>query len=145
MCDPQRPFCDAFRVASQLLNAAMLVVLISAPLSPGATADEQSREIGSRHWFPEALHPSRQPTAAENRSLLAALSAFVTRTNRDDVAAIETFLADFPAGAWNFSLRTELGSEYYRTGWYSKAVEAWEQVWRGRTNAGANAAQLWGG
>ena len=79
---------------------------------------------------------------AENRSLLTALSAFAARTNRDDVALLEAFLNASPDSAWAISLRTELGSEYFRTGWHSKAVEAWEQVWRGRTNAGASPAQI---
>jgi hypothetical protein len=110
----------------------------AAPLPP----DAKTREIALGRWFPEPLRASRQPATAENDALLTAVSAFAARTNRDDVTRLESFLAAFPDSAWAISVRTELGSEYYRTGWFSKAVDAWEQVWRGRTNAGASPAQL---
>jgi RHS repeat-associated protein len=90
-------------------------------------------EISRARVFPERLHPSRLPSEEENRALLDAMSTFVARTNRDDVAPLTRFLENFPDGAWAVSLRTELGCEYDRTGWYSKALDSWEQVWRART------------
>ena len=82
------------------------------------------------------------PGDEENRALLKALSSFSARTNRDDVSTVTSFLERFPDSAWEVSLRTELGCEFYRTGWYSKAAEAWERVWLARETVGPTEAQI---
>jgi len=97
-------------------------------------------EIFRARVFPERLLPSRRPSEEENQALLQAISIFSARTNRDDVAPFTTFLERFPGSAWSVSLRTELGCEYDRTGWYSKALDSWEQVWRERENVGPSEA-----
>jgi RHS repeat-associated protein len=143
MCDRNQQFCGSLWIGSGLLK--LFLFLLLAPVShaaPSPANQETTRQIMLARWFAEPLRLSGQPTDAENRSLLTALSAFAARTNRDDVALLEAFLNASPDSAWAISLRTELGSEYFRTGWHSKAVEAWEQVWRGRTNAGASPAQI---
>ena len=99
-------------------------------------------EISRARVFPEPLRPSRPPAEAENRALLQAIAAFAARTDRDDVAPLTAFLERFPGSAWEISLRTGLGGEYLRTGWYSKALASWEQVWRDRTSAGPSPAQM---
>ena len=108
------------------------------PLGPRASTAEISRA----RIFPETLRPSRPPSEAENGALWQAISAFGARTNRDDVTPVAAFLDDFPGSAWEASLRTELGGEYFRTGQYSRALEAWEQVWRDRTNVEPSAALI---
>ena len=99
-------------------------------------------EISRARVFPEPLRPSRPPSEVENRALLQAIAMFAARTDRDDVATLTAFLERFPGSAWEISLRTGLGGEYLRTGWYSKALASWEQVWRDRTNAGPSPAQM---
>ena len=109
---------------------------IQLPSQPSTT------EIFRAHVFPEPLRPSREPSEDQNRALLQAIGTFMARTNRDDVTPLTAFLDKFPDSAWEVSLRTELGSEYYRTGWYSKALASWGQVWRARATVGPSPAQM---
>src|SRR5262249_59966096 len=81
-------------------------------------------------FFDELLWPGREPTLEENRALLAALERFGQRTVRDDFSSLTEFLAQNPNSPWAVALETQLGSEYYRVGRYSKAIEAWKRVWK---------------
>lgn len=126
-------------------NVCFLFLLVWAQIITAAPAElnvQITRQIVTGRWFPEALRLGRQPTEAENQALLEALLAFAARTNRDDVSSVEEYLNRFPGSAWEASLRTELGCEYFRTGRYSMALAAWEQVWRVRTNVGPSAALI---
>jgi len=83
------------------------------------------------------LMPSREPTTAENETLLAALERFRQRAVRDDFSSLTEFLERDPDSPWSLALETQLGSEYYRVGRYSKAIAAWKRVWEsGRSKAG---------
>jgi YD repeat-containing protein len=47
----------------------------------------------------------------------------------DDLSALEQFVASHADSPWTPSLMFDLGMEYYKTGWYSKALAAWAQAW----------------
>ena len=123
-----------FSLAVVRADGADSAQLGGEPTKPQSTRQTSTIEISRARVFPERLHPGRRPSEAENEALLQAIAKFSTRTNRDDVAPLADYLEEFPDGAWAVSLRTELGCEYDRTGWYSKAIASWEQVWGARAN-----------
>ena len=99
---------------------------LATTLSEEPTAEE----LRSVHWFPEPLVPAEPaPSAEHNRQLAGALKRFSGRTLRDDFSALEQFTDSFPSSSWTPSLLLNLGLEYYQTGWYSKALTAWEKGW----------------
>ena len=80
--------------------------------------------------FQEPLIPcDGTPSQAENTALASALMAFANRTNTDDFSALEDYLDDDVEGHWDASLLFNLGWEYYNTGYYSKAIDTWEEDW----------------
>jgi len=88
------------------------------------------RDIASVHLLPEALvpvHPT--PSAAQNKEIADALRLLSKRTVRDDFSALEQFVNEYPDSPWTPSVLFNLGLGYYRTGWYSKAINAWETAW----------------
>ena len=100
----------------------------------GQLSTRPGRQISS-----EPLEAIGQSTPRETDEVDAALAGFAKRTSRDDFSALTDFLAGHPHSAWRVSLLTQMGDEYYRTGHFSKALEAWETVWAearpGSTNA----------
>jgi tetratricopeptide (TPR) repeat protein len=71
-----------------------------------------------------------KPSFAENKALTDALATYAGRTNLDDFSSLTDFLADYPQSAWDASLLLHLGTEYYNLGYYSKALDAFEQAWQ---------------
>ena len=80
--------------------------------------------------FDEPLIPcDGSPSQDENTALANALTAFASRTNSDDFSALEDYLDSEPNSRWYDSVLFSLGWEYYNTGYYSKAIDAWEEDW----------------
>ncbi|MGV3774938.1 MAG: RHS repeat-associated core domain-containing protein [Verrucomicrobiales bacterium] len=88
------------------------------------------QEISSAKVFAEPLVAIwGQPTTAENKALAECLLSFSKREVWDDFSAVENFLNMPVAYNWYASVLYSLGWEYYQTGYYSKAIDAWEEVW----------------
>src|ERR1039458_7663585 len=103
-----------------------------------------SAEISSARIFDEPLTPmGGEPVLEENRALAEALTAYASRSNFDDFASMTGFLDRFPDSKWSGSLLLHLGTEYYNSGYYSRALSAWEQAWHQckNINAGPGKAQ----
>src|SRR5262245_58733165 len=97
-----------------------------APFSPNPTA----HEIFRAPVFAEPLVPvGAEPTLAETTAVAAALVGYSKRSGPDDFSSLTDFLQSYPKCPWNAALLTGLGIEYYHTGHYSKALEAWRQGW----------------
>jgi hypothetical protein len=113
-------------------------------LSPNPTTEE----ICHAHLFEERLAPiGADPSLPENAALSAALLGYSKRSGPDDFSSLTGFLDDYPESPWRVALLTNLGLEYFRTGHYSDALEAWTRAWAGgaaaddvRGNAVANRA-----
>jgi RHS repeat-associated protein len=101
----------------------------SAIATPRFSSSPTADEITYSHVFSEPLVAAGQPSAEENAALAAALSAYATRTVRDDFSALTGFLNAYPNSAWRVSLLTQMGLLYFKTGYFSKALDAWEQAW----------------
>src|SRR2546422_10768047 len=87
-------------------------------------------EIFRARVFAEPLVPVGGSTSADqNRALAKALLAFLNRRNNDELAVVEQVLADYPKSPWRASLLTDLGIVYRNTGYFSKALAAWEETW----------------
>ena len=88
-------------------------------------------EIFRAHLFEEPLVPvpGNQAAGSGNRALADALLVYLNRASNDDVSAITGFLENHPDSRWRGSLLTNLGIVYRKTGWWSKALDAWEEAW----------------
>jgi RHS repeat-associated protein len=94
-------------------------------LSANPTVDE----IRNLRLFAEPLVPAGAPSMDDNQQLAHALAAYSQRPVGDDFSALEQYLAAHPDSPWNGSLSFDLGLEYYKTGWYSKALDAYQKAW----------------
>ena len=65
----------------------------------------------------------------ENRRFLAAVQSLENWRRVDRFPVAERFLEDFPDSAWRPALLANLGRIYYEKGYFSKAVEVWEETW----------------
>jgi tetratricopeptide (TPR) repeat protein len=123
---------------SRLLNSASIIVpaLIAclpaagAPPTEAPTAKISPQLSAMAARFEEPLIATAPVSEAENAALLAALKAHEGRATPDDFTAIRSFLSDYPASGWRIALLTNLGFSYYSYGYFSKAIEAWDQAFQ---------------
>lgn len=94
------------------------------------SASPTANEITRAQVFAEPLIASGEVTAAENVALATALTSYAGRTERMDVSALTGFLTTHPQSPWRASLWLSLGHLYYHGGWFSKALDAWEEAWQ---------------
>jgi len=108
-----------------LVNPAPATVPQKSLFSQNPTAEE----ISAVRVFEEPLIPMLgSPTSNENSALAQALTTFANRSVLDDFSALTDFISS-SAYSWYPSLSFCLGWEYYHTGHYSKALDAWEDAW----------------
>lgn len=87
-------------------------------------------ELFRSNVFQEPLLPiGGTTTSKENAALRKAIALFNKRTSQDDDSAIIGFLGEFPKSPWRAALLLNLGLEYRRTGWFLKALAAWDEAW----------------
>jgi RHS repeat-associated protein len=98
-------------------------------LRPGFSLVPTDQQIFRARVFDEPLVPTAgEMDVAENRRLGEALLAYLEK-GADDASSIEAFLAERPSSRWAAALWTGLGIVYRRTGYYSRALMAWERAW----------------
>lgn len=107
-----------------------------ATARPTFSATPTDAEFFQSRLFSEPLLPVGAPTRPdENRALARALTAFREHSQDseaafgDTVQPVEAFLAKNPSSPWRASLLTNLGMAYRRTGYFSRALRAWEEAW----------------
>lgn len=101
----------------------------TAPL-PGLSfkfpANDQ--QIEATHVLEEPLIPIGGKTSkAENDALAHALLKYAK--DRNDISGLQSFVSAFPKSPWAASVLTNLGIIYRRTGYYTRALEAWRKAW----------------
>jgi RHS repeat-associated protein len=103
-----------------------------APTSVAVFSDAPTdQEISHARVFEEPLIPIGGKTSRDQNRLLAqALSAYLKAGRSSDVTPFTHFLEKFPRSAWRAALSTNLGIVYRKTGYFSKALEAWEDAWK---------------
>ncbi|MFQ3671708.1 MAG: cysteine peptidase family C39 domain-containing protein, partial [Verrucomicrobiia bacterium] len=78
----------------------------------------------------EPLHPVAAGSSDSERAALAsAINAWLGRAVTDDFTSLETFATNNPESTWTPALLLNLGRYYYQTGYFSKALTAWEAAW----------------
>ncbi|MFZ3374372.1 MAG: hypothetical protein WA183_02345, partial [Chthoniobacterales bacterium] len=88
-------------------------------------------DIFRYHVFQEPLVPiGGKTTSRENTALSDALNSYAKRIDGDDDSEITNFLKQYPKSPWRAALLANLGLEYRRTGWFLKALAAWERAWK---------------
>jgi RHS repeat-associated protein len=116
------------------IMVALLVFLISA--LPGRTQATDAPALAGRQvsGFAELLLPTSATSPAEDATLATALDRYEQAGKPEDVAPLEEFLAAHPDSPWHVALLTNLGLVHYHYGYFSRAIDAWEQAWQaGRT------------
>ncbi|HSO74975.1 MAG TPA: type IV secretion protein Rhs, partial [Blastocatellia bacterium] len=73
---------------------------------------------------PEALRE------LENTTLARAIIRYLEQNDPEEVSPFTAFLDQYPETNWRVSIVTNLGVVYRRTGYFLKALEAWEEAWR---------------
>jgi RHS repeat-associated protein len=107
------------------------VPIVQPPAStPSFSENPSDEEFFRARVFAEPLIPTGKTTVEENRALAGALQAYLRRKSNDDVSAITQFLEQFPNSTWRVSLLTDLGIVFRKTGYFSRAMQAWEEAWR---------------
>lgn len=80
--------------------------------------------------FLEPLVPiGNKTTQIENAALMDALKQYSKRVDQDDDSGINNFIKQYPNSPWCSALLLNLGLEYRQTGWFLKALAAWERAW----------------
>jgi RHS repeat-associated protein len=104
---------------------------VAAPSQfPQFSSEPSDAEISRARVFEEPLIPtSGEADKVENLSLSRAISAYLHRENNDDVCAITQFLSAYPTSRWRASILLNLGIVYRWTGYFSKALESWNEAW----------------
>ncbi len=87
-------------------------------------------ELSALHVFREPLLPIGAPTSAsENRAFAYAIKAFAENGDPERTDGLSNFLNQFPGSSWRASLLANLGAIWRSTGYWSKALDAWEESW----------------
>ena len=123
----------------KLLAGALTVLLCLAWVSAAAewnstslhfTGQPTDAEIVRARVFDEPLAPGTgKVIKGENKALAHALESYADRKTPDDFSSLTGFLEEYPGSRWCASLLLHLGTEYCNSGYYSKALAAWEQAW----------------
>lgn len=113
------------------------------PLVPEFSDNPTPAEFFQVRLFDETLIPVGSPTPDENAALAVALSQFAQRKDREDYSALERFLTKQSKSAWKPALLLNLGIEWRKAGYFSRAMGAWKTTWNLTKNeAGASAKAL---
>lgn len=100
-------------------------------VSLGLSASPDVAELSAFRGLIEPLRPvSSASTEGEQAELGTAINVWLARSTSDDFSALEAFVASHPDSVWTPSLLLNLGRYFYQTGYFSKALAAWESAWK---------------
>jgi hypothetical protein len=89
------------------------------------------KEIMAYGGFTEQLVPiGGKTTAADNKAIGTFLQGWRNRTNPEDFALITGFISAHPKSPWATALLINKGLDCRRLGYFSQALEAWQQAWK---------------
>lgn len=107
-----------------------LGIPVSASIVPASSAAPQDTRIRDEGVFEEPLVATGPSSAEEQQALWQALQQYRDAGNAEALAPLQAFLDEHPDSPWGLALRTNIGLTYYRLGYFSRAIEAWEAAWR---------------
>ena len=88
------------------------------------------QEIYRAKVLREPFLPFGQSDETQNTAFAETLQQFARRTNLEDASNLTDFLERYPNSVWRISILGNLGDFYYHTGYFSKALTAWEEAWQ---------------
>jgi RHS repeat-associated protein len=97
--------------------------------SPKRNGQAQLNRLAAAE-FEEALVATAPTSRREDDALGDALESYRNRKWVDDFTAIRGFLSDHPRSGWRTALLTNLGLAYYHYGYFSDAIDAWQEAWK---------------
>lgn len=118
-----------------ILTLPFVQAATTPKIPPGQTESIRTDGLGSRvaqltrSQFEEPLIATAPTTRSEDDALLRAVSAYRKQRNSENLDVFEKFMADHPGSGWRVALLTNLGLSYYRYGYFSKALSAWQKAW----------------
>jgi RHS repeat-associated protein len=103
----------------------------SGPLAPVVTIPDSpsDADLFKARVFGEPLLPVGPTSAAENEALGQALRAYLSDPGERSAGEIVKFLQSYPQSVWRASLLANLGLLYRRTGYFTRALSAWDEAW----------------
>jgi RHS repeat-associated protein len=100
-------------------------------VGPAQISNNPSKEeIIYAKVFPFPMIPIGTPPAEESAAVARAIIEFRDRPNKDNMADLRTFINTRLSGTWTPSLLNQLGVAYLERGYFSRALDAWEQAWK---------------
>src|SRR5260370_27665209 len=114
-------------------RTAALLLFLQATLGGSAwgaapAADQRSFQRALL-TFEEPLVATAPTSASEDLALFHAIRSYTEQAAPDDFRVFDAFLADYPRSGWRVALLIDLGLSYYHYGYFSKAIDSWEQAW----------------
>jgi hypothetical protein len=114
----------------------LFVILVTVNRASASPADVSARQDVATQLsalasqFEEPLVPTNAFSRGDDEALLQAIHSYRKQTSPDDFGAFVEFLATHPTSRWRVAVLTNLGLSYYRCGYFSRAIDAWELAWR---------------
>jgi RHS repeat-associated protein len=122
------------RRCSQFIWSAgiiLIVVLAKPSYSRDTHLSSDARVVLlSSSGFEEPLVPIGRTSSEEDTALEEAIASYRKNGNEENLQIFELFLSRYPSSAWRVALLTNLGLSYYHYGYFSRAIDAWEQAWQ---------------
>jgi len=104
---------------------------VAPPKALAFSKEPTDSELSNAHVFSEPLVPiGAKTTPSENKALADGIMRFAKEANPERTDSLTDFLKQFPNSAWRASLLANLGAIYRSTGYWSKALDAWEESWK---------------
>lgn len=117
------------RIIPSLL-ACLVVGGTQAVCAASPAHDPMVVEIQHVKVFAEPLVPiGGMPSAEESTALQAAIHAYRVQGDTERVEPFVKFLEAYPRSPWRSSLLLDMGLTYRHTGYFTRALDAWEQSW----------------
>ncbi len=126
---------------SLLLMAFGILTMVVSGLSASVSDSKlpelspEDQRVFSWHIFEEPLVPvdvaeiSSDAMAEEIRDLRAVTEKWQSRKDPYDVRALSGFLEKHPDSRWKASLLVNMATIYRRSGYFTKATNAWREAW----------------
>ena len=114
-----------------LLHVASFAQSVRVAIGPVATP-RAAIQLGH---FAEPLVVTAPTTVEEDAALANAVRAYEQRIKPDDVGSLTQFVSKYPHSGWAPAVLTNVGLSDLHYGYFSRALEAWQQAWTEGRNA----------
>ena len=116
---------------TQGIKVNRTVPAVVAPRALSFSDEPKDGEFFNSHVFSEPLVPvGEQRNVDENKALTIAITTFSKAADAEHTDILTAHLVRFPNSPWRASLLANLGAIYRSTGYWSKALKAWEESWK---------------